>query len=219
MSTQAQPRPDLPPMPARVASLPVDPVRGYPVPWFVAWVDGRPEFRVADGAKRLRAVREKLCWVCGERLGTHLAFLLGPMCAVNRVSAEPPCHRECAEFSVKACPFLSRPAMDRREGNYLCEVSGEGPGVMLKRNPGVTLVWMTKGYSLARDGDDFLFRVGDPLEVVAWKEGRAATADEVRASIDSGLPLLAGLAEAQGDGALVQLGTAVHAARKLLGIG
>lgn len=211
-------KPTLPPLPARIASLPVDPVRGYPVPWFVAWVDGKPEFRVADGEKRVRAVRQKLCWVCGEKLGTHLAFLLGPMCAVNRVSAEPPCHRECAEFSVQACPFLSRPAMDRREGNYLCGETSEGPGVMLRRNPGVTLVWVTKGYSLIRDGGGFLFQVGEPLEVAAWREGRAATSEEVRDSIDSGLPTLAEMAEAQGDGAVAALSQAVWKARRLFGL-
>ena len=42
----------LPPMPSRIAALPVD-ERGYPVPWFVAWIDGKPEFRCADPAKFL----------------------------------------------------------------------------------------------------------------------------------------------------------------------
>ena len=30
-------RPDLPPLPGRIAKLPV--YRGYPVPWFVTWMD------------------------------------------------------------------------------------------------------------------------------------------------------------------------------------
>jgi hypothetical protein len=51
-----------------MSDLPVD-ERGFPVPWFVAWFDGKPEFRAMDGLKWIRAVREHLCWVCGGRLG------------------------------------------------------------------------------------------------------------------------------------------------------
>ncbi len=75
-------------VPPRIAKLPKD-QRGYHVPWFVAWIDGVADFRVTDNAKLVRAVNERRCWVCGEKMGRHLAFLIGPMCAVNRVSAEP----------------------------------------------------------------------------------------------------------------------------------
>lgn len=47
-------------LPARMRDLPIDD-RGYPVPWFVAWVDGKPEFRAMDQEKFIRALREKLC--------------------------------------------------------------------------------------------------------------------------------------------------------------
>ena len=42
---------DLPPLPRRFLGLPIDD-RGYPVPWFVHWVDGKPDFRLVrpDGA-------------------------------------------------------------------------------------------------------------------------------------------------------------------------
>lgn len=205
-------------MPARIRALPVDPARGYPVPWFVAWVDGKPEFRCADGAKFVRAVKEKLCWVCGDKLGTKLAFILGPMCAVNRISAEPPCHRECAEYSIKACPFLSRPAMERREGGEVYE-QGTCAGVAIRRNPGVSILWMTKGYSLVEDGNGgVLFSVGAPFEIKPWAEGRTATTEEIAASFNSGLPILQKMAAQQGDFAEERLAVQVKAARKLLGI-
>ena len=76
-------------LPLRLRKLPLDP-RGYPVPWFVAWVNGEPEFRAADGRKFAQAVQHKLCWVCGEPLGKWLAFPIGPMCAITRTTAEPP---------------------------------------------------------------------------------------------------------------------------------
>lgn len=208
-------KPTLPPVPHRIAALPIDPVRLLPVPWFVQWIDGKPEWRVADGERFRRAINEKLCWVCGQKLGANLAFILGPMCAVNRVSAEPPCHRDCAEFSVKACPFLSRPAMERREGNFLCE--GKSAGHMIERNPGVTIVWMTRKYGLIDDGrGGVLCKVGDPDEVKAWAEGRQATKEEVAASFDSGLPLLMKMAE--GQDAVAELNKLAATAKKLLGL-
>lgn len=73
-------------IPARIQNLPVDPVRKFPVPWFVAWVDGKPEFRAADQRKLVIAIQEKRCWVCGEPLGRFMTFVVGPMCGLNRTS-------------------------------------------------------------------------------------------------------------------------------------
>lgn len=207
-------RHDLPALPERIAKLPVD-KRGFPVPWFVSWVDGEPEFRAADGRKIVQAVREHLCWVCGQRLGSFVAFTVGPMCAVNRVSSEPPSHRECAEFSARACPFLSRPHMRRRE-NDLPETVRAPAGEMIRRNPGVALVWVTKGYRVRQVGSGVLFQMGEPRELMCFAEGREATSDEIRESVDSGLPLL--LEQAQKDGifAVRELEKQTIVARKLL---
>jgi hypothetical protein len=101
-------RPELEALPSRMKTLPVD-ERGYPVPWFVDWVDGKPEFRAMDGNKWESAVRYRLCWVCGGTLGVNKSFVAGPMCGINRTSAEPPCHLECATWSARNCPFLKNP--------------------------------------------------------------------------------------------------------------
>jgi hypothetical protein len=101
-------------VPERIAKLPRDD-RGYPVPWFVAWVDGRPDFRVIEGGRIFEALKERRCWVCGEKLGRYLAFVIGPMCAINRITSEPPSHRDCALFAARACPFLTMPRMKRNE--------------------------------------------------------------------------------------------------------
>lgn len=179
-------------MPARFAALPRCPVRGIPVPWFISWAEGKPEFRVADARKCEVAVLAKKCWVCGDYLGKRLAFLVGPMCAVDRTTAEPPSRRECAEYRVRACPFLSRPAMDRREGGLPSETSCDGE--MIRRNPGVSLLWMATSYDIFRDGaGGWLIRLADPFEVKACREGRASTPDEIRESFDYGLPSLRAL--------------------------
>lgn len=184
-------RPDLLAIaPERVRRLPVDPERQYPIPWFVAWVDGKPEFRVADAEKFALAVRQRLCWVCGETLGRNMAFVIGPMCSINRISGDPPSHLDCAEFSVKACPFLTKPQMVRRE-NELPDGVVDAAGCMLPHNPGATLIWVTRGYSLVPDHKGGrLFGIGDPESVSWWKEGRKATRDEVLEAISRGLPKL-----------------------------
>jgi len=48
---------DLVTMPNRIRRLPVH--RGYPVPWFVEWVLGVPEFRVMSGARFREAIQQK----------------------------------------------------------------------------------------------------------------------------------------------------------------
>ena len=103
-------------MPSRIARLPTD--RGFPVPWFVAWIDGKPDFRVIAPGRVAEAVNKGKCWVCGGTLFGTRAYVVGPMCAVNRTSAEPPSHRDCARYSAKACPFLSRPTMRRRDAGH-----------------------------------------------------------------------------------------------------
>jgi hypothetical protein len=113
-------RKGLPPLPPRMRALPISD-KGYPVPAFVEWIDGKPDFRVMRADFRLKCVRNNLCWQCGERLSNRLAFVIGPMCAVNRVSSEPPSHRDCALFAASACPFLTLPHAQRREANLPAE--------------------------------------------------------------------------------------------------
>ena len=181
-------RKGLPDLPARMRKLPVN-HQGYPVPWFVSWIDGEPEFRVVEPGKINRAVRFKLCWLCGETMGSYAAFVIGPMCGINRISAEPPCHRECAEFAVRACPFLTLPAAKRRTAG-LPDGCRDLPGEAIKRNPGVVLLWVTRQWQAIPVDHGLLFKVGDPTSTQWFREGREATLAEVRHSIDTGLPTL-----------------------------
>lgn len=191
-------------MPARLLSLPVE--RGYPVPWFVAEVDGHWDFRIVDARKFKPAIEKRLCWICGQRLGTYLAFTIGPMCAINRTISEPPSHRECAEWSARACPFLTQREPERRTTGLPADVR-EAAGCGIKRQPGVVLLWVTKSYKVihAPGGSGILFQIGDPLETRWLREGRDATRDEVMESIESGYPLLMEAAQMDGPRAVRQL--------------
>lgn len=179
-------RHDLPPRPERVASLPIS-NRGYPVPFFAYIMpDGQPEFRVVDNDKAIQAVRDRLCWVCGKPLGAYKAFVIGPMCTVNKVSADGPCHLECAHYSVIACPFLVKPQMERREKGLPEHQEKEG---MIKANPGVMAVWTTRHFSIA-PVKGLIFYLGQPEHVTWWKEGRPANREEVMKAFNNGLPRL-----------------------------
>lgn len=196
-------RPGLPQLPARMRRLAID-ERGYPVPWFVAWVNGKPEFRVADSAKMLRARRFSYCWVCGSNAGKVRTFLIGPMCCVNRITSEPPCHVDCAEFAALACPFLILPKAQRRDANMPPGTS-DPAGLMIERNPGVCCLWTTSRFRLVDVGNGLLYRLGDPTRTAFYAEKRLASRAEVLASIDSGMPILRRLAEDDGIKAVVAL--------------
>lgn len=203
-------RPNLPPLPARMRDLPVD-SRGYPVPRFVEWIDGKPDFRVMSSVHFRDCLRFGLCWLCGDRFGSKRAFVIGPMCAVNRVSSEPPSHRECAVFAASACPFLTMPKAVRREAN-LPEGGVVQAGHSIPRNPGVALVWVTRtGKPFRVSVDRFgarpgiLFDVGEPLELLWFAEGRPATRAEALASIETGLPELERVAALDGERGLEEI--------------
>jgi hypothetical protein len=190
------------PMPSRVRRLPVDPVRRIPVPWFVAWVDGKPDFRVAD--KLIEAVRFNRCWVCGQVRGRYATFVIGPMCTVNRTTAEPACHADCAEWSARVCPFLSRPHARRREAN-MPDGHVEPAGIAILRNPGVTCLWTTRTWRTFGVDNGILFGLGAATSVTWWANGRAATRAEVLESVDSGMPILRDIAVQEGPKAVAQL--------------
>ena len=52
-------RDELEPLPQRMTGLPID-ERGYVVPWFVAWVNKKAEFRAIDGENFLHAIGRRV---------------------------------------------------------------------------------------------------------------------------------------------------------------
>ncbi|MBD2364462.1 hypothetical protein H6G36_25370 [Anabaena minutissima FACHB-250] len=191
--------------------------RGFPVPWFVAEVKGVYDFRIIDARKFEPAIKHRLCWVCGQKLGSRLAFSIGPMCAVNRTISEPPSHKECAEWSAKACPFLSQRQDYRRETN-LPEGIKEPGGIAIARQPGVTCLWITTKYEVVQLPNGLIFKIGDPLEVHWFREGRCATREEALESINTGYPILYEMAQKEGARAIADLERKRSEALKLLPI-
>jgi hypothetical protein len=183
------------PIPERLAGCVLSD-EGYPVPYFVPFVDGRPEFRAMDPEKFVHAVRHRRCWLCGRTLGKHLTFPIGPMCAITRTTAEPPSHLSCAEYAVRACPFLSQPRMRRNEKDLPAGIGTAG--ISIDRNPGVTVLWTTLSYKLFSSGNGYLLRIGDPEHVESYALGRNATREELARSIITGYPILQATAKQDG---------------------
>src|SRR5258706_7568476 len=103
-------------MNGRIAALARD-KHGYPVPWFVATIGGKPDFRVIAPGRIEFALRLKLCWVCG---GSFLrqedrAFIIRPLCAVHPGSPEPPSHPDRAVYFATHCPVPATAPMERRQ--------------------------------------------------------------------------------------------------------
>lgn len=173
--------------------------------------EGVAEFRAMDPSKRVIAIQKKLCWVCGERLGTNFCFVAGPMCGINRTSAEPPCHLECGQWSAINCPFLSNPRTVRREDEQINNqtLRENTPGMAITRNPGVTMLWVTRSFEIFDDNKGGqLIQMGEPDRVEWYKEGLLATHTEVMSAVRSGLPSLYNIASQQ-EGAMKFLEDAV----------
>jgi len=203
------------PVPDRMKHLAVLPT-GYLQGWFMAvGSDGVPIPQAADAEKRLRAYRQNLCWCCGQKTGVYKAFVIGPMCMVNRITSEPASHLECAEYAVKVCPYLRNPNMKRNP--HLIEGKVPAPGVMIERNPGVSLIWVTRhAWAFKDHNGQTLFQLGDPENLKFYAEGRGASRAEVMESIRTGLPRLREMALIEGKDAVAQLDRQCVAALRLL---
>ena len=197
--------------PERMRNRPID-ERGYSIPWFVAQIDGKHDFRIADSVKRARAIRDSLCWVCGEKLGVKQTFCIGPMCLVNRVTSEPPSHLDCAIYAAKGCPFLTRPKAQYRTANLPQGLDGPA-GIPLMHNPTACALYTTRSYTFVPGTKGMLLRLGEPESVTFWHEGRIATRAEVDAAINVGFPKLAAMAEEDGPAAVKELEKMLEAAQ------
>jgi len=179
------------PVPHHMAALPRD-ARGYPVPWFCALVDGRPDFRIGDARRVEQAVLGSRCWICGGGLGRFRSFLIGPMGAMNRIHSEPPSHRDCARYAVRVCPFLALPKAHRREAQR--PEKAVKPDGLDPANPGVVIEWVTSTARVFEGPNSLLFELGEPEHVSWFKEGRSATREEAEMAVKEGVEKLLAIA-------------------------
>ena len=130
-----------------------------------------------------------------------------PAAVVNRISAEPPQHVDCAKFAAQNCPFMTMPLAKRsvHDDTYKGLPVKKPGGIMIERNPGVTAIWVTKSFTIIRDGGHPLWRLGPATSLQFWARGRAATRKEVDHAIGTGLPILQKQARLDGSEAAREL--------------
>lgn len=105
------------PIPSELAHLKRD-KRGYPIPFFVTYKNGEPQFQIVSVEKVITCVDKKICPICGKKLYKDGSYVVsGPMGLHNRITSDAPMHRVCAEFSIKACPHLYYEKAKRRAIN------------------------------------------------------------------------------------------------------
>lgn len=201
-------------LPDSMAGLPVN-AKGYPVPKFVAWIDGEPDFRIIKPGWIGKCIRQNLCWLCGCKMGQRKWFVIGPMCAITRTTSEPPCHRLCAQFAVKNCPFLTKPLAQRNDRDMPDHIPP--PGNPVFRNPGVSCIWESREFRMIDDGKGRqLIDVGEPSGATFWREGRKASQEEVLESVRTGMKYLQAEAVENGPMAMVELVRMVEDFRRWL---
>lgn len=152
--------------PKRIQRLPCD-ARGYPIPANVLVTDGVPDFRTIDPDKIVWAVQYKRCAICGEPLGSHVAFVGGPRSIKSRWFSDAPMHRDCAVYALQVCPFLAAPSFGYRKS--VPEDATVNLLVSTER-PEVFGLGITRGYEPAVHGGHLLLHAA-PFESLSWWKG------------------------------------------------
>ena len=153
-------------IPARIARLTRD-ERGYPIPVNVLVADGVPDFRTIDPTKVMWAAQHKRCALCGDPLGSHIAFVGGPRSMESRWFADAPMHRDCAIYALQVCPFLAAPSFGYRKS--VPDDTAVNLLVPTER-PEVFGLGVTRGYELAMHGGHLLWHA-KPFESLSWWKG------------------------------------------------
>jgi len=168
---------DLPPLPPRIACLPRT-AQGWPIPYFVDRpADGSIDFRVMHPQRMGMAIRKRLCWICGQSMGSYVAFVGGPLSIAQRQFSDPPAHRDCAEFALTVCPWLATGTHRRLAGMPAHTFI---PAQHVRDNPGVFGLLITKEYRFTG-----ITQAGEPREIRWYTAGRLATRSEVEAAIEN----------------------------------
>lgn len=122
----------LPEIPKSLSHLKID-KRGYPIPYFVGYINGEPEFRLTDARKQHKCIEKKLCGICGKKITSGVyVFISGILGYTNRISSDPAMHESCARFSLEICPHLHFEKTDRRE-NGIEHIKQDVAGMVLTK--------------------------------------------------------------------------------------
>jgi hypothetical protein len=135
--------------------------RGYPIPYFVTWIDDKPDFRLLSLSRQRECVDKGLCDVCGKKLFKEsYYFITGPVGLQNRIQSHTPMHKECAEFTLIACPHIFLEKAERRQTGDIYHKASEKNPVGIMEKPDALFLIRSKSYKTFREPgyDGFLTR-------------------------------------------------------------
>ena len=158
-------------MPRRLRQRPKD-HRGFPIPFTTLIVDGKPDFRISDPDRWLTCLCDLRCALCGQTLD-EAWFVGGPSCEQSRQFLDPAMHRDCAEFALRTCPFLSMPK------GHFSDIERRPPPPGFAMVPGVDpkrperfMLGRAPGYRRSGGGVGPVIIATAPwLELFWWKDG------------------------------------------------
>lgn len=131
-------------LPARLAARPFDARRKLPIPYVSEQDDGSVNFSVLNGARVLECAREGLCSACGQPHEYRIAFVGGPGGFRMRRYTDAPMHIECAQWSLRLCPYL---AVERHRRRGLTETTA-APGFTDMEKSEPVILAVTRRYRL-----------------------------------------------------------------------
>lgn len=155
-------------IPKELSHLKID-ERGYPIPYFVSEINGKPEFRFIRSERIEMIIERKVCHICGKNLPTdYVYFISGPMGLQNRISTDAAMHHVCAEFSLFACPHIYLQKSERRHTDELAKSAVDHHrGIIPEKPSTLYLVRCDKWKKIVVDGRTYLrFR---PVSTVEYK--------------------------------------------------
>lgn len=95
----------VPPIPIRCAARPT--IGGLVVPYIsVEHADGYV-LGAVHTTRMVQCVTERLCQICGQRLGARVVVFATDKDIDAGYTGEPGMHPECAAYSAKACPLVN----------------------------------------------------------------------------------------------------------------
>jgi len=165
-------------IPKELSHLKID-SRGYPIPYFVSYINGKPEFRFIQPERIMMIIERKVCHICGKPLPKDFCyFISGPMGLQNRISTDAGMHRVCAEFSLIACPHLFFQKSERRHNDALAQTIDKGRAIIVDKPDTLFLVKCDKWKVIFENGRHYIRYRSAAYERYTYQEGRLVKAIE-----------------------------------------
>ena len=157
-------------MPASLARRPQ--YRGMPIPYMSPiGRDGVPLFSVDNEVLKLEVMHQRLCGLCGEKLGQWIGFIGDMDCMLDRIFEQPGMHIDCLQYAASICPYIAR---TNYQVHTRAKITGQVENIILLNaemadypRPERMLIYVTSDYEIIGGGPTLAARVA-PHRKIIW---------------------------------------------------